>query len=193
MRMKQILPYIILFVVTTLLAGGSIFVVAKLRPEIFGNVKKTKTTKPIVAEKKPESNIDSSLVQQAQDTVKRTDTTAQVQKKDAQPEEHSGASSAAWEDSTQFYKAQLDSQKVRVDRLLAMMNNNQEVEDTAKARERIQFAKLIDGMNPTGAAQILSSMKDEDVKRLLLTVKTKQASKILSVMDAKRVARLMND
>jgi flagellar motility protein MotE (MotC chaperone) len=57
-------------------------------------------------------------------------------------------------------------------------------------------AKIIAGMSPEGAASLISQMADDDVVRLLATMKTDEASLVLDAMsklgktDAKRAADL---
>jgi flagellar motility protein MotE (MotC chaperone) len=170
--MKRMMPYIILFGVTTLLAIGVGFGVAYLKPDLFHS-----------RDQKPQVTKDSTQAvrpRNANDTVQ----TQSVMKKDSVV--------IVWEDTVKTMRAQLGTQQKRIAEMEQKERRQIVVTDSAKVRRRAQFTKLVESMNVEEAAKVLANMKDEDVKAILLNVKARQASKILGMLEPRRAARLMN-
>ena len=121
-----------------------------------------------VAELKMEKSDLDTRVQQLQELQKRLA---------AQQQEFSAATQTVYQLQTEF-----DRNVIRI--------KAQEVQNLGKQ------AKIIAGMSPEGAANLVNQMADDDVVRLLATMKTDDASLILDSMsklgktEAKRAADL---
>jgi len=172
--MKQMMPYIILFGVTTLLAIGVAVGLAYFKPELFSS-----------SDQKPKTAKDSTTAMQkppSKDTAQTP--AASVIKKDSV--------AIVWEDTAKAMRLQLEAQQKRIAAMEQKEHRQLFAVDSAKAHRRAQFSKLVESMNAEEAAKVLANMKDEDVKAILLNVKARQASKILGMLEPRRAARLMN-
>lgn len=63
--------------------------------------------------------------------------------------------------------------------------------DSVQAEQRKSMAKVLEAMDPESAARILNDFPDGDVKQIILTIKRRQAAKILAALDPNRAARIM--
>jgi len=63
--------------------------------------------------------------------------------------------------------------------------------DSAQLEQRKSVTKVLENMDPSSAARILSDFPDGDVKSYLLTMKKRQAAKILAALQPDRAARIM--
>jgi flagellar motility protein MotE (MotC chaperone) len=175
--MKKLLPYIIVFVVTTLATVIMAVVFVKLRPPAAGGA----------------AAVDSVAMK------------AMVAKmygprlEDLLPEESSTvAAPAQMMDSTKVLQLALQDERKKsaqlADRLRAVMDSSQRVlaaADSAQEQQRKSVTKVLENMDPTSAARILGDFPDGEVKTYLLTMKKRQAAKILAALQPDRAARIM--
>jgi hypothetical protein len=63
--------------------------------------------------------------------------------------------------------------------------------DSVRAQEKKNLAKVFEAMEPARAAAILKNLSDEEVRSTILALKRRQAAKILAALDPDRVARIM--
>lgn len=64
-------------------------------------------------------------------------------------------------------------------------------EDTLRTQRRKSMAKVLEEMKPDQAAKILRNIPDEELRELMLILKKRQAAKILGSLDPERVARIL--
>lgn len=170
--MKQLIPYIVVFVVITLLSTGVGVGLAYFKPDLLSsNEQKDKTAKDSTKTAQAKGKKDSVQTQ----TVVKKDSIAIV-----------------WEDTAKTMRLQMMAQQKRIAELEQKKILQAAATDSAKQHRRAQFTKLVEAMNAEEAAKVLANMKDEDVKAILLNVKARQASKILGMLEPRRAARLMN-
>jgi hypothetical protein len=63
--------------------------------------------------------------------------------------------------------------------------------DSGWGKDQKAMAKVFESMEPASAARIMRDIPDDDVRRIILTLKKRQAAKILSALDPDRAARIM--
>ncbi len=95
-------------------------------------------------------------------------------------------------DTLSQIRAQLASDLARMSALEKAMARKGEQVDSAKAKQRGDFAKMIDAMGADEAAKILQNLPDTETRQVLLAVKKRQAGKILGAMEPRHAARLMD-
>jgi flagellar motility protein MotE (MotC chaperone) len=178
--MKKLLPYIIVFVLTTVISVVAAVVFVKMRP-------------PATADAAP---VDSTAMK------------ALVEKMyGPRPEElHMGDNTAVAPvaqavksvDSTKVLQLALEDERkksaVLADRLRAVMDSSNKAlaaADSAQAEYRKSMIKVLENMDPSSAARILSDFPDGDIKTYLHTMKKRQAAKILAALQPDRAARIM--
>jgi len=101
-------------------------------------------------------------------------------------------------DSTKVLQLALEDERRKsaalADRLRAVMDSSQKalaVADSAQAEYRKSMIKVLENMDATSAARILSDFPDVELKSYLQTMKKRQAAKILAALQPDRAARIM--
>ncbi|MBP8975392.1 MAG: hypothetical protein KBG83_01620 [Bacteroidetes bacterium] len=167
--MKTLKPYIVITVVTFVLAVATIAALMYFSPSTLS-----------IPSAAP---ADSSAL--AGDSTKvKTDTTSRVSI-------DSVSLTVKWKDSVAVLRQELSLRDKQIAELQAQIRRNIVATDSLKTVREVQYAKLLESMPPEDAAKVLSNLKDSEVKSILLKIKTKQAGKILSALEPKRVARIM--
>ncbi len=174
--MKKALPYIVVFVVTTLATVIMAVVFVKLRPPVSGETAADSTAMKALVAKMYGPRIEDLL-----------------------PEESTVAAAPRQAmDSTRVLQLALEDERRKsaqlADRLRAVMDSSQKalaVADSAQAEYRKSMIKVLENMDPTSAARILSDFPDGDIKTYLQTMKKRQAAKILAALQPDRAARIM--
>jgi flagellar motility protein MotE (MotC chaperone) len=178
--MKKLLPYIIVFVITTVISVVAAVVFVKMRPPATAAAAPadstvTKATLAKMYGPRPEElrMDDSTTVAPPAQAVRGADTTKVLQ--------------LALEDERKKSAA-------LADRLRAVMDSSQKAlaaADSAQAEYRKSMIKVLENMDPSSAARILSDFPDGDIKTYLHTMKKRQAAKILTALQPDRAARIM--
>ena len=198
--MKKFLPYLIVFVVSSVAAGVMVVVVLMMRPEL-------KSAAPVRA--------DSTVVRTDPSGKKYGPTPADLAGKGAanvqtkSPTNAPGGGSvnspvneraAGTEptDSLQVLRLALEDERKRsaalAEQLRVTMDSTRKaiaVADSGHAETRKSMAKVLEAMDPSSAARILKDYPDGDVKQMILTMKKRQAAKILAALEPDRAARIM--
>jgi flagellar motility protein MotE (MotC chaperone) len=181
--MKKFLPYIIVFVVTTLATTATAVMYVVMRPPA--------ATVPLSA--------DSTAAEETKETKEVKGKTygptpAELQGRDST---HVGAPLTSV-DSTKVLQLALEDERKKsaqlADRLRAVMDSSKmavAAADSAQGEQRKSMTKVLENMDPTSAARILNDFPDGDVKTVLLTMKKRQAAKILAALQPDRAARIM--
>ena len=172
------------------LAGGLIYLatttVLLIRPAQFAGVRAVLAATKLTPDNDPSWKFKNPEFEQwvAELKMEKSDLDARSQKLQqletrlaAQQQEFSAATQ-----SVSKLQAEFDRNVVRI--------KSQELQNLTKQ------AKIIAGMSPEGAANLISQMADDDVVRLLATMKVDEASRVLDAMsklgktEAKRAAGL---
>jgi len=174
--MKKLLPYIIVFFVTTLATVILAVVFVKMRPPVAAGGTPADSAAAALAERTYGPTMEDLLP---------PDTTKNVQP-------------ATAVDSTKVLQLALQEERKKsaqlADRLRAVMDSSQKAlaaADSAQLEQRKSITKVLENMDPSSAARILSDFPDGDVKSYLLTMKKRQAAKILAALQPDRAARIM--
>jgi hypothetical protein len=175
--MNKILPYIIVFVITTLATSIMAVVFVVMRPPAVGaaapadSARSASTARMYGPTLKDLQAGDSTVV------------TAPVVK---------------GEDSSKVLQLALKDERKKsaqlADQLRAVMDSSQKAiaaADSSQVEQRKSMAKVLENMDPTSAARILNDFPDGDIKTCLLTMKKRQAAKILAALQPDRAARIM--
>jgi flagellar motility protein MotE (MotC chaperone) len=175
--MKKFLPYIVVFVATTLATTAMAVVFVVMRPpgapDAAADTLATKTSLATMygPTLKELQATESAVV--TRDTVTVLDSTKVLQ--------------LALQDERKK-SAQL------ADQLRAVMDSSQKTgaaADSTQSEQRKSMTKVLENMDPTSAARILNDFPDGDIKHYLLTMKKRQAAKILAALQPDRAARIM--
>jgi flagellar motility protein MotE (MotC chaperone) len=176
--MKKLLPYIIVFVVSTVATTAVAVLYVVLRPPVDA----VPATADSVAAKPAVGPLYGPTLQELQ----AKDTATVV----------AGAPPGA--DSTTVLQLALQDERKKsahlAEQLRAVMDSSRKaiaVADSTQQEQRKSMAKVLENMDPTSAARILSDFPDGDVKTCLLTMKKRQAAKILAALQPDRAARIM--
>jgi len=177
--MKQAMKYLIVWIVTLVLAAQVALVLYYEKPELFSLLN------PPAAPPAPVSTKRTDSLVAAFDTVR-------VEQKDsAISESPSPVVVTASDDTLRALSAKLEIEirkEVSLEKKLAAQNA---AADSTHAKEIKGRAKLIELMSPDDAARLLQNLKLADAKQVLMAVKKKQAGKILSAMEPRLAARMM--
>jgi hypothetical protein len=168
---KKLLPYIILFVVSSVSATLVFVLLAVFSPQTL-NPNAAATVAAADSSADSTATADSSLAQKhgtGSDSSGVTDTTAIA------PEMSPLAGQKP--DS-----AHNDSTAVPTSALAA---------DSVRKQENKNLAKVFEAMEPERAAAIMKNLSDAEVRSTILILKRRQAAKILAALDPDRVARIM--
>lgn len=175
--MKKFLPYIIVFVVTTLATTAMAVVYVVMRP-------------PAVVAGAP---ADTTAAKEVKGKMYGP-TLAELQTADST----AIAAPAKSVDSSKVLQLALEDERKKsaqlADQLRAVMDSSKAAvaaADSAQAEQRKSMTKVLENMDPTSAARILNDFPDGDIKTVLLTMKKRQAAKILAALQPDRAARIM--
>ncbi len=135
--MKQMMPYIVLFGVTTLLAIGVGVGLAYFKPDLFSS-----------NDQKPKITNDSTQAVRTLDTKDMVHVQSVNIKKDSV--------AIAWEDTVKAMRIQMEAQQKKVVAMEQKEHRQTAVVDSAKAHRRAQFTKLVESMNAEEAAKVLA-------------------------------------
>ena len=176
--MKKLLPYIIVFAVTTLATSIMAVAFVVLRPPAAA-----------VAVRADSTARHASAAGMYGPTLK--DLRAGDSSVVAAPLPKSG-------DSTKVLQLALQDERKKsaqlADQLRAVMDTSHKAiaaADSSQVEQRKTMAKVLENMDPTSAARILNDFPDGDIKTCLLTMKKRQAAKILAALQPDRAARIM--
>ena len=171
------------------LAGGLVYLATTallIRPAQFAGVRAVLAAAKLTPDNDPSWRFKNPEFQQwvAELKMEKSDLDARAQQLQelqtrlaAQQQEFTVATQSVY-----HLQAEFDKNVVRI--------KSQEVQNLSKQ------AKIIAGMSPEGAANLISQMADDDVVRLLVTMKTDEAGIVLDAMsklgkaEAKRAAGL---
>jgi len=176
--MKKLMPFIIVFVVTTLVTTASAVMFIMLRPHApAAAAQADSTASPVLAGRMYGPTLKE---------LRATDTAAAVQ------------GTAAPVDSSKVLQLALQDERKKsgqlADQLRAVMDSSQKAgvaADSTKTEQRKSMIKVLENMDPTSAARIMTDFPDGDIKQYLLTMKKRQAAKILAALQPDRAARIM--
>jgi len=176
--MKKLLPYIIVFAVTTLATSIMAVVFVMTRPPAA-----------VVAAPADSTARNALAARMYGPTLKELQAgdsatvTAPLPKRG---------------DSTIVLQLALQDERKKsaqlADQLRAVMDSSQKATaaaDSSQVEQRKSMAKVLENMDPTSAARILKDFPDGDIKTCLLTMKKRQAAKILAALQPDRAARIM--
>lgn len=169
--MSNVKPYLVLIGITTLLSTATIAVMIALQPTMLQSLPKFGNEVP-----------DSLRTIQQQNTVVASSSTDTVKP---------FTRNVNWEDTVAVLRRELIARDRYIAELKRQLEKNSAKADSARVARELQYAKLLEAMNPEEAAKVLSNFNDNELKSILLKIKTKQASKILASLEPKRAARIM--
>ncbi len=187
--MKNILPYLVVFLLSSGAAAVLIAVLLLVQPELMpvaatvpaDSLSVTASTKAAQAPAKP-AEIDTAKSPAPEDL--RTDSLH------AEPQLATGAADSttlALVSKRTESAALAETVRTTMDSSLTVIAGA----DSVQAEQRKSMAKVLEAMDPESAARILSDFPDGDVKQIILTIKRRQAAKILAALDPNRAARIM--
>ncbi len=192
--MKKILPYLIVFLVSSAAAGAMVVVVLMMRPDLKGVA--TVRADSTVAQTVPQGKMEGpKQAEPAGKGVKETRTSGPAIPPGSGPVAATGNEPA---DSVQVLRLALEDECKRsatlAEQLRVTMDSTRKaiaVADSGHAATRKSMAKVLESMDPSSAARILKDYPDGDVKQMILTMKKRQAAKILAALEPDRAARIM--
>jgi hypothetical protein len=190
--MKKILPYLMVFLVSSVAAGAMVVGVLMMRPDLKGaatvradstgarSIPRGKMYGPTPAELAGGGVTDARINGPANFPADAPVT---------------GTGPA---DSVQVLRLALEEERRRssalAEQLRVTMDSTRKaiaVADSGHAETRKSMAKVLEAMDPSSAARILKDYPDGDVKQMILTMKKRQAAKILAALEPDRAARIM--
>jgi hypothetical protein len=177
--MKPVMKYLVVWIVTLVLAVQVILVLYYVKPELFS------VMNPPAAVAAPVS------VKRADSLVAPVDTIRVEQKDSAISESPSPVIVTASDDSLKALSAKLEAEMRKEASLEKKLATQNAAADSTHAKEIKGKAKLIELMSPEDAAKLLQNLKLAEAKQVLMAVKKKQAGKILSAMEPRIAARMM--
>jgi hypothetical protein len=190
--MKKILPYLIVFLVSSAAAGAMVVIVLMMRPDLKGVA--TVRADSTVARTVPQGKMDGrQKVDPAERDMKDARTSGPVAATGNEP-----AIGREPADSMQVLRLALEDERKRsatlAEQLRVTMDSTRKaiaVADSGHEATRKSMAKVLESMDPSSAARILKDYPDGDVKQMILTMKKRQAAKILAALEPDRAARIM--
>jgi hypothetical protein len=182
--MKKILPYLIVFLVSSAAAGAMVFLVLMMRPDLTG----VKATRPdsTAARRSPPGKMYGPTPADLAGSVP-VDTTVNEQGKVTEPVDSVQSLRLALEDERKKSAVLAEQLRVTMDSTRMAIA----AADSGHAETRKSMAKVLEAMDPSSAARILKDYPDGDVKQMILTMKKRQAAKILAALEPDRAARIM--
>jgi hypothetical protein len=190
--MKKILPYLIVFLVSSVAAGAMVFGVLMMRPDLKGAA--TPRADSTAARTLPPGKVHGPTpAELAGEGVTNPGASGPVAATANEPV--TGAEPA---DSVRVLRLALEDERKRsaalAEQLRVTMDSTRKaiaVADSGHAETRKSMAKVLEAMDPSSAARILKDYPDGDVKQMILTMKKRQAAKILAALEPDRAARIM--
>jgi flagellar motility protein MotE (MotC chaperone) len=177
--MKKLLPYIVVFLITTSATVGMSVVFVKMRA--------ADAAAAAAADSTAKKELIAKMYGPRPEVFHMGDTVAVA--KQAAPVKA---------DSTNVLQLALEDERKKsaalADRLRAVMDSSKTalaVADSAQAEYRKSMIKVLENMDASSAARILSDFPDGDIKTYLHTMKKRQAAKILAALQPDRAARIM--
>ncbi len=154
------------FVVTLLLAIGSVAGAYRLKPDLFG----TGPSQAAAADtaSRAAAKADSSV---APDTA--------------------SATLAAGIDTVRILRDSIAAMSRAMAAEDAMVRRKPAPRDTVDMQAMKQRAKLLEAMSPEEAARLIGTMPEREARAVILAVKKRQAGKILGAMEPRLAARLI--
>jgi len=191
--MKQGVRYLVLWIVTLILAVQVVLVLYFVKPEVFSVLNRQNSDLPARSAKQTDSVIsvaDTSRVAPRDSTA--SEIAASVV---------AATSSVSESAPSVVVSSSRDSLKALSERLQAEIRKEASLEqklatqnisaDSARTKEIKGMAKMLESMSAEDAARILQNLKVAKAKKVLMAVKKKQAGKILSAMEPRIAARMM--
>lgn len=190
--MKAILPYIVLFVGSLVMAGAALGGLYAFRPDLLGLA--------------PAAAAAPTTTAAAADTTGTASRAASLPRYGPTLDELRGRdplslardSVAVLLDSLRTIHRLFADARTRTDTaavpqpaLAAVSADSSAVTRPQDAADRKAIAKLLESMAAENVVRLLEGMSDQEVKELLLSLKTKQAAKILAALDPDRAAKLI--
>ena len=177
--MKQMIPYVVLSLITLVLAAQVVLVLYFVKPEVFALVN------PAAGHLRAESPKQTDSLVSALDTsgVSRRDSISQ--------DNVARVTVESSKDSLKALAARLEEETRRATTLEQKLATQNSSADSARAKELKGMAKMMESMSAEDAARILQNLKIVEAKKVLMSVKKKQAGKILSAMEPRVAARMM--
>ena len=177
--MKPALTYVVLWVVTLVLAVQVVLVLYYLKPEAF-----TVLNSPQAAQVAPPPKPADSIIAKV-DSL-RTEPKDSVSFDVKQVTVVSASS-----DSLKLLSSKLNAEIQKEELLEKKVLTQTTGADSAYAKEIKGTAKLLESMSAENAAKILQNLKLSEARQVLMAVKKKQAGKILSAMEPKLAAKMI--
>jgi len=182
--MKKMLPYLIVFLVSSVAAGTLMVVLLMMRPDLKGRAAlRTDSTAVPTA---PPGNMYASTP---------ADPAGKGAVSNPANERETGTARV---DSVQVLRLALEDERTRSAALAEQLRVNMDstrralaVADSGHAATRKSMAKVLEAMDPSSAARIIKDYPDDDVKQMILTMKKRQAAKIIAALEPDRAARIM--
>jgi hypothetical protein len=194
--MKKILPYLIIFLVSSAVAGAMVVVLLMMRPAQTGA--KAPRADSTVARSAPRGKMYGPTPAElaGRGSVKPS-VKPPVSAPASEPVIEPGTSTEP-ADSVKLLHLALADERKRSAALAEQFRVTTDsikkaiaVADSGNAETRKSMAKVLEAMDPSSAARILKDYPDGDVKQMILTMKKKQAAKILAALEPDRAARIM--
>jgi len=190
--MKKILPYLIVFLVSSAAAGAMVVVVLMMRPDLTG-AKAPRADSTAVRSAPPGKMYGPTPADLAGRGPVNTPLKGSVN-----PPVNERGTVTEPGDSVQSLRLALEDERKRsaalAEQLRVTMDSTRTViavADSEHAETRKSMAKVLEAMDPSSAARILKDYPDGDVKQMILTMKKRQAAKILAALEPDRAARIM--
>jgi flagellar motility protein MotE (MotC chaperone) len=191
--MKQGVRYLVLWIVTLILAVQVVLVLYYVKPEVFSVFNRQN------------ADLPASSVKQNDSVIVAADTSRGAPRDSTASEIAAGVvavtSSASESAPNVLVSSSRDSLKALSERLQAEIRKEASLEqklatqnvsaDSARTKELKGMAKMLESMSAEDAARILQNLKVTEAKKVLMAVKKKQAGKILSAMEPRIAARMM--
>lgn len=186
--MKKILPYLIVFLVSSAAAGAMVVVVLMMRPDLTG-AKASRADSTVVRTAPPGKMYGPTPADLAGRGPVNAPVNGPVNERGTRTEPA---------DSVQSLRLALEGERKRsaamAEQFRVTMDSAREaiaVADSGHTETRKYMAKVLEAMDPSSAARILKDYPDGDVKQMILTMKKRQAAKILAALEPDRAARIM--
>jgi flagellar motility protein MotE (MotC chaperone) len=180
--MKQLVPFILMLFGTFLFAVVLNLALFIARPEVYG----------------PGLNAlgqsgDSTKVPGADSLrLAKANSLRQADSLAALPPKQSLEIARLYADTLNEMRRQLALEQARAQEASKHASTGVPSADSARQKQKKDFAKMIEAMSAEDAARILQKMDDADVRTVLMAVKKRQAGKILGALEPSRAARMMN-
>jgi len=177
--MKPALTYLVLWIVTLVLAVQVVLILYYLKPEAFSVLN---SAPPVQAVSQP-SPVDSSIT--------KIDSVRGEPKDSVSSEVKQAVVVSTSNDSLKVLSDRLNAEVQKEELLEKKVVSQTTADDSAHAKEIKGTAKLLESMSPENAARILQNLKLSEARKVLMAVKKKQAGKILSAMEPKLAAKML--